>query len=153
MLQPASKSSSARSYVPHPVLRIRRPRVLVVEDDVDLGTVVRRTIRSLDPDLAVDWCTSAEEARHYLKQHEYDVVLTDFMLEGRQSGLTLRDAVRRHQPHASFAVMSSLPVGDFLRAVRGAPCPFLAKPFAVAELRSFLDGLLADLPSGEPESD
>ena len=118
------------------------PRMLVVEDDRDLEPVVRRVVDSIRSDVAVDWVGDAQSARGLLDEHYYDVVLVDQCLGEEGSGLSLRTRCWEKQPQAIFAVMSAWPLSDYLHSVGGAGTPFLRKPFALPECRSFLRALL-----------
>ena len=122
----------------HAFLRIRRPRLLVVEDDPDMWRLVERAAREANPEVLIHWTTNAEGARNALERFEFDAVLADFMLENSESGWWLLGECRRLQPKASIALSSSLP----LRAPGAAGCPFLQKPFGIEECRAFVTRLL-----------
>jgi DNA-binding NtrC family response regulator len=119
---------------PAPLLRLRAPRMLVVEDDLDLRNVVERVAHWVEPDLRMDWTTSVSPARELMRVNDYRLILADQFLEGRGTGLSLLRDQRRLQPGARFALMSAFPVSDL--APKGIP--FLSKPFSVAECRGFL---------------
>jgi len=126
------------------------PRMLVVEDDRDLEPIMRRVIHAIRPDVTVDWVGDAQSARSLLGVHFYDVVLVDQCLGEEGSGLGLRARCWESQPQAIFAVMSAWPLSDYLHSVGGAGTPFLRKPFALAECRTFLRALLRPLHRAEP---
>jgi len=118
------------------------PRMLVVEDDLDLEPVIRRLAHAIRPDVTIDWVGDAQSARALLQEHCYDAVLVDQCLGEEGSGLGLRSRCWESQPQAIFAVMSAWPLSDYLHSVGGAGTPFLRKPFALAECRAFLRSLL-----------
>lgn len=120
------------------LLRIHRPRLLVVEDDPDMWKLVERAAREANPEVIIHWATDADGARSALEQQEFDAVMADFMLENSQSGWWLLGECRRLQPQARIALSSSLP----LRAPGATGCPFLQKPFGMAECRQFVTQLL-----------
>jgi len=126
------------------------PRMLVVEDDRDLEPVMRRVVRSIRPDVTVDWVSDARSARSLLGIHFYDVVLVDQCLGEDGSGLSLRARCWESQPQAIFAVMSAWPLSDYLHSVGGAGTPFLRKPFALVDCRAFLRALLRPARDLEP---
>jgi len=128
-------------------------RMLVVEDDLDLEPVMRRVVRSIRPEVTVDWVGDAQSARSLLGIHFYDVVLVDQCLGEEGSGLGLRARCWESQPQAIFAVMSAWPLSDYLHSVGGAGTPFLRKPFALADCRAFLRALLRPLRPDEPRLD
>lgn len=133
-----SEATALEKPTKHRLLRIRRPRLLVVEDDPDMWRLVERAAHEANPEVVIRWATDAEGARQALEQHTFDAVLADFMLEGEQSGWWLLGECRRLQPSARIALASSLP----LRAPGAAGCPFLQKPFALDECRTFVTRLL-----------
>lgn len=120
------------------LLRIHRPRLLVVEDDPDMWRLIERAAREANPEVLIHWTTDAEGARSALECFEFDAVLADFMLENSQSGWWLLGECRRLQPRARIALSSSLP----LRAPGAVGCPFLQKPFGIEQCRSFVTQLI-----------
>jgi DNA-binding response OmpR family regulator len=129
------------SIVPE-LLQLHQPRMLVVEDDWDLEPIVRRAVCSLDPPVAVDWCTSVEQAHERLLRRYYDVVLADYVLEGDRAGIALRSECWELQPQAVFAMTSSWPLAEYLHSIGRPGSPFLAKPFDVWRCRAFVAALL-----------
>ena len=117
-----------------------RPRMLVVEDDLDLQPVVWRAAYSIDPLLIVDWATSAGSARRRLESRRYVLVLADYLLAEGSSGLRVARWAR--PASGRFAMMSAFPVRDEMVGCGLAGCPFLPKPFSLRQLRGFLLGLL-----------
>lgn len=113
-------------------------RVLVVEDDPDLMSLITRTIRDLDPDICVQWSMDSEAARVCLRGCRYDAVLADYLIEGDSVGWCLREDCSEWQPGVPFALMSALPLSG--TATLGVP--FLKKPFSRRQLGSFLRALL-----------
>lgn len=124
---------------PLPLLCPTSRRMLVVDDDLDLRNLLQRVAHSVAPGLVVDWTTDAQSARDMMKTHEYALILLDYLLEGRGTGLSLLADCRRRQPTARLALMSAFAVHDLLPSCT----PFLPKPFSTAECREFLRSRLA----------
>lgn len=118
-------------------------RILIVEDDPDLETVLVRIVRSIDRGLVVDWAATAREAELLLSRRSYCAVLADCMLDGKRSGEQLERVCERLQPRAPFALMSALPPPEKVGEAEGRRVPFLRKPFSAHTCRSFLTFLLA----------
>lgn len=118
--------------------RIFRPRVLVVEDDVDMRTLLERTIRSIEPELAVDWVSNVPDAISQLNERaeRYKLVLSDYLLDERGTGFDLYNWCSFHSPELRFAMMSAYPVGQETN------CDFLPKPFSGYGLREFMSDAL-----------
>lgn len=70
-----------------------RGRILYIEDDRAQREVMNAMLTHYG--LEVDFFASAEEAWPVFMQNDYDVVITDIVLEGRMSGLGLVNQIRR----------------------------------------------------------
>jgi two-component system OmpR family response regulator len=123
-------------------------RVLVVEDDVKLGPLLRRGLS--DRGSAADLTATGEDALWMAQAHRYDAIVLDLMLPGldgfqtcerlRDSGvwtpvlmLTARDAVE-----------------DRIQGLDAGADDYLTKPFSIAELRARLRAIIRRGPSERP---
>jgi response regulator of citrate/malate metabolism len=129
----------------------RTPRVLIVEDDLALTTVIDQVLYTIDPHIKCDWVTSAEQAAAKIKEmisessdHPYDLILADIFLEGNKSGLELWEFCRDQFPDMPIVLTSALPVDKFLNSIgENMICPpYLPKPFHLGECRQVLEGML-----------
>ncbi len=68
-------------------------QVLLVEDSTTVAFVVRKTL--LEHGLMVDWERSAEDALDAIKHKNYDLLITDLVLEGEMSGVALVSSLRQ----------------------------------------------------------
>jgi DNA-binding NtrC family response regulator len=123
---------------------IENAKVLVVEDDVDLKVILERILLKIDPALKYEWVTTAEEAAVELRRDHYALVIADFTLEGKGTGIDLWELVQERYPHIPFMMMSALDVEMFFKLVgRNRTCPiFLPKPFYSGECRQVIESLL-----------
>lgn len=129
-------------------------RVCVVEDDLELSTVLERVLRSIDPHVQIDWATSAEDALVLLKNSSsskkrgYDLVIADIYLEGEATGLDIWHYCQDRLPEVPLVVTSGLGLEKFLRSVgtQSISPPFLSKPFLPGECKQVLEGQLAYSP-------
>lgn len=119
------------------------PRMLIVEDDVELKTIIVRLAERLDPTVQIDWAMDVDAAVERLVRHDYKLVLTDYFLRGSKRGLSLADSCRLHQPQAAFAMMSSLSVNEVLCLPGASDLRWLRKPFTSEECLGFLGTALA----------
>ncbi len=78
------------------------PRVLHVEDDVDLGRIVREC---LGPDFDVVTVTTARAARHHFRDEAVDLMILDIGLPD-SDGLRLIPRLRVAQPNTPVVVFS-----------------------------------------------
>ena len=68
-------------------------RILYVEDMASQRAFITAIFEEYG--LTVDGCVSAEEAWECFQQHDYDLVVTDIVLEGAMSGIGLVNQIRR----------------------------------------------------------
>jgi DNA-binding NtrC family response regulator len=116
-----------------------RPRILIVEDDVDCWRLIENAVRRARPEAAIQWASDAASARLALETCRFDAVVADYMLEDDSDGWTILTECRRLQPHARVGMTSALP----LRPPNNRACPFLRKPYEVATCADFLVRLLS----------
>lgn len=117
-----------------PDLRRARPRILVVDDEPMVGTVVRRILGDENDVVAV---TSGGDALAALDADHFDLVVCDLMMP-RVSGMDLHDAISKRWPeHARRMIFAT--GGAFTPRAREfvdrVPNAFLDKPFTANDLR------------------
>jgi two-component system cell cycle response regulator len=78
---------------------IQGGRVLYVEDSPSVTHIVTKYLKKLN--LEVTHFPSAEEAFHALADNDYDLLITDVMLQGAMDGLSLVRMIRAHNSHAA----------------------------------------------------
>jgi diguanylate cyclase (GGDEF)-like protein/PAS domain S-box-containing protein len=130
----------------------RRPRILLVEDNVEL---VRRITEHLSARYAINHVRSAEHALQELERQPPDVLLTDVALPG-MSGGALIEELRSRPEHDQLPIvaLSGEPNAALVeRLLRAGAQDFVSKPFTEAELAARLDGILSrraqELTAGE----
>ncbi len=96
--------SSIRYYIQgEQTFDIQGGRVLYVEDSASVTHIVTKYLEKLN--LEITHFPSAEEAFHAFADNDYDLVITDVMLEGTMDGLSLIRMIR-----ASNAVSAKIPI-------------------------------------------
>jgi DNA-binding NtrC family response regulator len=125
--------------------------VFVVEDDLELSTVIDRILISIDPTLHLEWATTAEEAISTLvkrsqekNSNPYDLMICDIFLEGARNGLDLWKFCHTHYPTMKVVVISGIDLEkltELLDSHEEAPL-FLSKPFSVSDCSNLLESLL-----------
>lgn len=78
---------------------IQGGRILYVEDSASVAHIVTKYLKKLN--LEVTHFSSAEEAFHAFADNEYDLVITDVMLEGTMDGLSLVRMIRASNTHSA----------------------------------------------------
>ena len=135
-------SMHAFAAYPEPRSALHLQRLLVVEDDLDMRPFFDRIVGSVATNVLLDWADSVRDAIQRLNRERYDLVVSDFLLDGSGSGLTLKNWCDYNYPRTRFTMMSAFPIADAL-AADDPPDAFLRKPFTLAQLRRFLNVQLA----------
>lgn len=131
--------------------------VLIVEDDIGLSSVIDRIIKSIDPSIQVDWCTSAEEAIGQLsialkkkQKNPYRLVLSDVFLDGEQNGLDVLEFCKENGLNLQLIFMSATQKEKIFSGDKGhSPLFFLQKPFSVDYCRLLIKNLLFPMLQGK----
>src|SRR4051794_18536027 len=107
-------------------------RILLVEDDVKLARALARGLRRHA--YAVDHAADGEAALMHAAVYDYDLVMLDVMLPGRD-GLDVCAALReRGQAVPILMLTAREQVGDRIRGLDAGADDYLAKPFDFGEL-------------------
>lgn len=118
------------------------PKLLVVDDDKIMRTVVVRGLR----DVGFSEIHEAEDglaAQEYLSGHPVDVVITDVMMP-RLDGLGLIRWAKQHAPEVVWIIFSSMDTFDTaVKAIHLGAFDFLAKPPNLQRLEVSLRNALA----------
>lgn len=92
--------SSIRYYIQgEQKFDIQGGRVLYVEDSASVTHIVTRYLKKLN--LEITHFSTAEEAFHAFTDNEYDLLITDVMLEGTMDGLSLVRMIRASNTHSA----------------------------------------------------
>lgn len=105
-----------------------RPRVLIVDDDPDMLTMLQRAIaRKCDCDLQT--AESGEKAWQLLDSWQPDVILTDVKMPGLD-GLSLLRKVKERDPSVSVLMMTGYGTIELaVQALKEGAYDFFEKPF------------------------
>ncbi|MEM9303065.1 MAG: diguanylate cyclase [Pseudomonadota bacterium] len=125
---------------------ISRGRVLYVEDSRAESMVLSRRLERLG--LEVDHYQSAEEAMERLEHQEFDLVITDVLLRGEQSGLSLVAHIRGLDGDRSrLPVLTITGFDDVARRIellRAGTNDYIVKPVIEEELAVRVGNLIAN---------
>jgi DNA-binding response OmpR family regulator len=116
-------------------------RVLLVEDEVDLGTAIQRSLKQ--EKYVVDWVQNGKEAWEYLDRQptEYSVAILDWMLP-QLSGLELCKRLRKNQnPLPVILLTAKDRIEDRVQGLDAGADDYLVKPFGMLELLARLRAL------------
>ena len=114
-------------------------RLLVVEDDPQLGVMLARGLR--EHAYAVDLVTDGDDAVYHAAVHEYDAVVLDYMLP-RRDGLSVARALRDRGLQVPILILTARDaVVDRVAGLDAGADDYLVKPFAFDELLARLRAL------------
>jgi DNA-binding response OmpR family regulator len=126
-------------------------RVLLVEDEPDLGAAIKRTLTQHK--YLVDWVMDGNEASAYLDNSwtQYTVAILDWMLPGI-SGLELCKRLRQNKnPLPVLMLTAKDTMEDKVTGLDAGADDYLVKPFGMAELLARLRALQRRSPQFQPQ--
>lgn len=126
-------------------------KVLLVEDEPDLGAAIKRTLNQ--EKYVVDWVLNGVEAWDYLESQwtQYTLAIFDWLLPGL-SGLELCQRLRdRQQPLPILMLTAKDRMEDKVAGLDAGADDYLVKPFGMAELLARLRALQRRSPQLQPQ--
>lgn len=135
-------------------------RVLIVDDALELGRMLRFALESLEVGLDVRVVPSAEEAMLEASRQPVHLIVVDFRLPG-MTGLELIDKIRARDKGTRFILITGMSDDRILQKARELKADrFMPKPLQIAEflevscqllgIRTRSGGPLPVAESGEP---
>lgn len=107
-------------------------RILLVEDDPDLGEAIARRLRA--ENCAVDLVANGIDAQHLGETEAYDAVVLDLGLPGRTGAEVLAQWRRNATPVPVLVLTAREAWADKVAAYKAGADDFLTKPFRIEEL-------------------
>lgn len=102
-------------------------RVLIVDDDESLRTVLSEAVRSFGHE--VETAADGVEALERYKQDQIDLVITDLKMPG-MDGLELLQKVKEIRPDAVVLMVTGYPTIDSaVQAIKHGAYDYITKPF------------------------
>lgn len=126
-------------------------RLLLVEDEPDLGALIKRTLER--ERYVVDWVLDGSEAWDYLDSQwtQYTVAILDWLLPGL-SGLELCQRLRQQKNSLPVLMLTAKDhLEDKVTGLDAGADDYLVKPFRMAELLARLRALQRRSPQFEPQ--
>jgi two-component system OmpR family response regulator len=130
------------------VARMKLMRVLVVEDEPKMATLVSRGLR--EEGHAADVAARGEDALWMANATPYDAIVLDVMLPGLDGFATCRQ-LREQGVWAPVLMLTARDaVGDRVSGLDAGADDYLLKPFSFAELLARLRALVRRAPAERP---
>lgn len=120
-----------------------KPHILVVDDDTRLRSLLQRFLR--EQQFAVSTAKDAPQARLFLQQYKFDMLIVDVMMPG-ETGFEFLSDLRRDN---NVPVIMLTAMGDAPDRINGLECgadDYLAKPFEPKELILRIKNILKRTP-------
>lgn len=125
-------------------------RVLVIEDDVETGSYVKRGLQ--EQGHVVDLATNGRDGLFLASGERYDVMIVDRMLPGLD-GLSVVKTVRATGLKTPVIFLTTMVgVGDRVEGLEAGGDDYLVKPFAFAELLARVNALARRPPMTQVET-
>ena len=123
------------------------PRILVVDDEADLRELLEITLLKMGLD--VDSADCLTQARAYLSEHDYALILTDMRLPDGL-GIELVREVAADPRNMPIAVITAFGSADnAVAALKAGAFDYLSKPVRVDQLRQMVQSALG---TGKPSA-
>lgn len=126
-------------------------RVLLVEDEPDLGKAIKRTLNQ--EKYIVDWVLDGNEAWNYLEDswRQYTLAVFDWLVPGI-TGLELCQRLRAKNNSLPILMLTALDrMEDKVAGLDAGADDYLVKPFGMAELLARLRALQRRSPHIQPQ--
>jgi len=115
--------------------------ILICDDDADIRSAMRRTLRGYE----IEEAASPQEALAVLKHRAFDAIISDYSMGADRDGLDLLNHIRLVYPDmVRFLVTANRDLDIAVRAVNeGAVDRYFLKPWSDDKLRAALQIVLA----------
>ena len=112
-------------------------RVLVVDDDEPHATAVAESLERVGYDCVV--ATSGAEGLKLIEEQVFDIIITDFIMEG-VGGLEVLAKAKREIPDAEVVILTGhSTIKTAVTAIQAGASTYLTKPLDINELRTVAD--------------
>src|SRR5713226_949955 len=116
------------------------PRVLVVDDDKDVGEFLRDALSRWNYDVAL--AAHGREAVRLISHQIFDAALVDIWMP-EMDGLQVLDEIKRHDPALEVVMMTGNPmVETAVQALKSGAYDYLIKPLNLDELQHLMQQVL-----------
>lgn len=117
----------------------KQRRILLVEDDANLGFVMEDQLKALNYN--IDWARTGQEGLKYVLNREYDIAILDVMLP-QISGFEIAEEIVENKPELPFLFVTARNmIDDKIKGLKLGE-DYLTKPFEFEELKIRLEKIL-----------
>ena len=123
--------------------------ILVIDDDLRLRSLLSRYLQ--ENGFAVSAAKDAENARMFLRQYDFDLLIVDVMMPG-ESGLEFLQKLRRDSDVPAIVLTAMGETQDRISGLEAGADDYLPKPFEPKELVLRINNILRRVPSVNSEN-
>ena len=121
-------------------------RVLVVDDEVNVGLIVQNGLKKL-PNCEIKLASNAEQALALCQEAPFDLMITDYMMPGTD-GLVLASQIRKLYPQTVILMLTAHNNDELhQQASQVSIQRIMNKPVEITEIRQVVLQVLGDGPS------
>jgi two-component system response regulator (stage 0 sporulation protein F) len=125
-------------------------RILIVDDEETILTVLKGSLRVLGPEYEVVTATSGDAALERLHQQTFDVVVTDYLMGG-MDGLQLMEIIHSINPETRVIMLTAYGGNELEEETRRLQAyRYLSKPLEIHAFRQVVQEALGDLAINRP---
>lgn len=124
-----------------------KKRILLVEDDVNLGNLLQDSLEIKNYDVVLK--RNGEDAFTDFKQNKYDMCIFDVMMP-KKDGFTLAKDVRRMNANVPIIFLTAKVLKeDTIEGLKLGADDYITKPFSMEELTLRMENIFKRLPKAE----
>ena len=123
--------------------------ILIVDDDTRLRALLRRFLQ--EQDFAVSAAKDADEARLFLQQYKFDLLIVDVMMPG-ESGIEFLTSLRKENNVPVIMLTAMGETNDRISGLEAGADDYLPKPFEPKELVLRIKNILKRAPKNKNDA-
>lgn len=113
-------------------------KILIVDDEEDLSWSISNSLMRCNNDLEVQCAQDGNQAFEMLRQHSYDLVISDYRMPGKD-GLELLRQIRRRYSKTKVIIMTAYGSTEIQSIVeKSKDTYYLEKPFDILDLKKMI---------------
>lgn len=117
-------------------------KILIVDDEISILKVLSHIFRKQG--YAPFTCTSGEQALEFMKDHQFDLLITDLRLRTQMDGLDLlREAKQKHPDVPVVIITGYASVKIAIQALKQGAFDLVTKPFKMDQLAEVVENALS----------
>ncbi len=113
-------------------------KILIVEDDINIAKSIKAILSTVNYDCEI--CYNGDDAVKEIYDHNYDLILLDVMLPGKDGFEIIEEVLPRAIPIIFLTAKSD--VNDKVKGLRLGADDYIAKPFEAIELLARVEAVL-----------